>query len=98
MAQVPYKPVMDVSPGDRPTPYFHLNAVADAFGANIGQALSHLGAQMERSSDELFNRAVALQQLKNETEAREADAQYMIESGKYHAEFNSLQGKNAVNA
>jgi len=72
MAQVPYKPVPDVQPEDRATPYFHVNAVSEAFGANIGSAISHLGSQIEQSSDQLFGRAVALQKLRNETEADQA--------------------------
>lgn len=98
MAQVPYKGVPDVQYEDRSTPYFHLNAVSDAFGANIGQALSHLGSQMERSSDELFGRAIALQKLRNETEADQAISDYMIKSAPLRADFNSKQGRDAVDS
>jgi hypothetical protein len=98
MASVPYKGVPEVAPEDRAAPYFHLNAVADAFGANIGSALSHLGSQIERSSDELFGRAVALQKLRNETEADEAISKYMVQSAPLRAEFNSKQGRDAVDS
>jgi len=95
MAQVPYKPVPDVAYADNPAPYFHINAISDAFGANIGQALSHLGSQIEHSSDQLFGRAVALQQLKNQSRADELSTQYTIESSDLRAKFQSLEGKAA---
>jgi hypothetical protein len=98
MAQVPYKGVPDVAPEDRATPYFHLNAISDAFGANIGQAISHLGGQIEKSSDELFGRAIALQKLRNETEADQAISDYMIKSAPLRADYNSKQGRDAVDS
>lgn len=61
-------------------------------------ALSDLGSEFRKVGNEMWERAVALQQLKNDTEAREADAQYMIEAGKLHADFNALTGKAAVDA
>ena len=98
MPQVPYKGVPDVQAEDRPTPYFHVNAVSEAFGANIGQAISHLGSQIEHSSDELFGRAIALQKLRNETEADQAISDYMIKSAPLRADFNSKQGRDAVDS
>jgi peptidoglycan L-alanyl-D-glutamate endopeptidase CwlK len=68
------------------------------FGENIGQALKGLGTVTEQAGNEMVNRALALQELKNETQAKEADAQYMIAVGQKHAEFSSLQGKAAADA
>src|SRR5882762_8322699 len=98
MPTVPYKPIPDQSPQATPTPYFHVNTPPAAFGANIGQALEGLGQMTEHAGNELFTRAIALQNLRNETEAREADAQYMMKAGELHANFSSLQGKQAVDA
>jgi len=98
MAQVPYKPVPDVQYEDRATPTFHINAVGEAFGTGIASAISHLGSQIEQSSDQLFGRAVALQKLRNETEADQAISDYMIKSAPLRADFNSKQGRDAVDS
>lgn len=73
-------------------------APGEAFGTSIAQATEHLGGVLEHAGDEIYARAQAMQQLKNESEAKEADAQYMIEVGKMHANYSSLQGKAAVDA
>ncbi len=39
-----------------------------------------------------------MQQLDNESNARDADTQYMIEAGKLHASYNALEGKARVDA
>lgn len=98
MPQVPYQPYPTAQPENRAIPNVSINTPAAAFGANIGQAIETLGHTTEHVGDELFTRAIALQQLKNETEAKEADAQYMIGAGKLHADYSSLQGKAAVDA
>lgn len=94
--QVPYTPYPTVSPyADLPRP-IHIETPPAAFGVNIGQAIEGVGKQVEQGGNELFQRAVALQELRNETEAKEADARYMIDIGQRHAQFSSLEGKNAV--
>lgn len=72
--------------------------IEDAFGAQGAKAVSTLGTALEQTGDRLFTRAVALQQLNNETEARDADTQYMIQAGKLHADFSTLEGKAASDA
>jgi hypothetical protein len=80
------------------TPRVSVNTPEAAFGGVVGQSLQGLGKQIESSGTELFHRAVALQDLKNETDAKEADAQYMMKVGELHANFSALQGRQAADA
>lgn len=96
MAQVPYNPVPSQTLSGAPTQQMHPAAPEDAFGAAIGSALSGLGRVSEHAGDELFARAVAMQNLQNETEAKELDTRYLIGSAKLHADYNSKEGQNAV--
>jgi hypothetical protein len=93
---------MPTAPGLTPTavpsvyePEVHLDVPVDAFGGAVGHALQGLGGQIEQSSDKIWQRAVEMQGLQNETEAKNADAKYMMESGKMHAEFINKEGLNA---
>jgi len=94
--QVPYQPYPTHTPQFQATPGVHVQAFPAAFGANIGSALEGLGKVTEQAGNELFSRAVALQNLNNETEAREADAQYMMKAGLKHEQFKATFGKSAV--
>lgn len=98
MAQVQYNPVPDNAISAQPTPQVHINTPEDAFGGGIAQAVKHFGGNLEHAGNELFARALAIQHLNNEAEARDADSKYIIQSGKLYADFESLQGKNAVDA
>lgn len=98
MPQVPYSPIPTEQPSGQGAPTINIPANPDAFGVNIGQALEGLGKTVEGAGNELFGRAVALQQLSNETEAKQADANYMIKAGELHANYGALQGKDAVDA
>lgn len=95
MPTVPYSAVPDRIPQGPATPNVSVNTPGAAFGENIATAVKGLGGQLEKSGDELWQRAIAMQQLQNETEAREADTKYMIAAGQLHADFSSQQGKNA---
>lgn len=96
MPQAPLSPVVDSTAGG--TPSVSTNAPLEAFGGAIGHALSSLGDQVHRSSDELWKRAVELQNLENETNAKRADTEYMTKAGTLHAEFSSLEGLAAKQA
>ena len=98
MPKVPYEGTLQVGAEARGIPEISTSAPAQAFGSGIGAAQSNLGAVLERSGDELFQRALAMQQLHNQTEASEANVNFMIEAGKIHAEYGALQGKAAVDA
>lgn len=95
---VPYSGVPTVAPGGTPQSRFQANVSAETFGGSVGAALGSLGGQLQKSGNELFERGVAMQTLYNHSEAQEADARYTEEAGKLHADYNSLQGKAAVDA
>ncbi len=98
MARVPYDGTLQIAAEARGIPELSISAPAQAFGAGVGEATAKLGGVLERSGDELFQRALALQQLHNQTEASEANVNFMIEAGKLHADYGALQGKAAVDA
>jgi hypothetical protein len=61
----------------------------------VGAAFSHAGQVADKSGTELFNRAVALQEITNETATNEAVAGYDVADGKAQADFLSTKGTNA---
>lgn len=88
MASIPYKPFPSTTPTDRPTPYLNVRAMPEAFGVNIGEALA-------RGGDELFGRAMALQQLENQSAADDLSNEFIIQSSDLRAKYHSLEGKDA---
>lgn len=98
MARIPYSPVQQVGVSQEATPSVSDRATSAAFGSDVAGAIGNLGKAVEGAGNEIYARAMAFQQLANETEAREADSNYMIAAGELHAEFNTLQGKAAVDA
>src|SRR5882762_8557839 len=98
MVQVPYNPVPSQTLADIPAPEMNPRIPSAAFGGEAAQALSGFGKTAEHVGDEIFARAIALQNLNNEAEATEADAKYMQTAGDLHAEFNAKQGKERVDA
>lgn len=98
MARVPYTGVPERVPNGPATPSLHVNTPGAAFGESQATAMQGFGRQLERSGDELFARAIAIQTLQNETDAKNAVAQYDIEVGLKHAEYQSLVGEAAAKA
>lgn len=98
MPNVPYTGTREVGPQAAALSRYHADVSETTFGGNVGAAISSLGGQLQRSGNELFDRGVAMQTLYNHSEAQDADARYTEEAGKLHADFNSLQGKQAVDA
>ncbi len=98
MPTVPFQPYGNVQPSGEGIRSVHVDSPVQAFGGAVGKALEGFGSQLEKSSDEIFKRAIAIQDLRNETEAKEADADYMVKAGELHANFSALQGKNAADA
>lgn len=95
MPQVPYTPYSTAEPtsgGER----LSVSTPPAAFGANIGAALGQLGSTTEQVGGELFSRAMALQDLRNETDAREAQTAYAEKASQLHAEYGALEGKAAA--
>lgn len=72
-----------------------VNVNADAFGAGVGHAVANLGPVLEQAGDRIWQRAVELQNLENETHAKNADSQFMLESAKMRADFVNKEGVNA---
>ena len=100
MPQVPYQGVPTARP-EMPAPpreQITEQTPGAAFGTNIGAAVERLGTTFDQVGGELWNRAVQLQEMKNETEANNADADLTIEMGKRHADFNALQGQARADA
>lgn len=95
MPRVPYNPVPDVAP-QSPGEQFGIATPGAAFGENIGAALKQLGGSVDQAGNELFARALALQELRNQNEARDAQTEFATESSKLHAQFNTLTGKAAA--
>jgi hypothetical protein len=94
MAQVPYTGVPTVSPSERG---LEVSTLPAAFGVETSQALGGLGKALTDASGELWQRATALQAMKNETRAKDASINFMIELGERHAKFNALEGEARVN-
>src|SRR6266481_6999487 len=87
--------VPDQTPSMGGTPDVSLGVPVDAFGGAVGHALSGLGHDIEGASDKIWAQAMNMQNLQNETEAKSADADYMMKAGMKHAEFNAKEGNNA---
>lgn len=94
MPQVPGL-VPEVTASASGSPEISLGVPVDAFGGAVGHALQGLGGAVEQAGDRVWQRAMEMQNLQNETQAKEADAKYMMESGKLHAEFINKEGQNA---
>lgn len=95
MAQVPYSPVPDATLQLQATPDVHVNTPEAAFGGDIGRALGTLGQATQQAGGEIYQRAIALQDLNNESDARVAAADYMEKAGVLHADFSSKSGRDA---
>jgi len=98
MPQVPYTGASTVPLSENPTPTESINTPLASFGGDVAQATSHLGSAVAGAGDELFKRGMAMQELANHSEANLATADYMQKAGELHANFSSLQGKDAVDA
>jgi hypothetical protein len=82
-------------PRFEPTPEFHVEAPAAAFGTNIGQAVQGLGEVQEGAGKELFQRAMAFQDLTNHATARGASVKTAQEQAQLWADFDSKGGMAA---
>lgn len=98
MPQIPYSPVPDVQPEDRVAqpPRIQVYTNPDMFGANVGRAVEQLGGTIGKVGDEMFQRALAIQQIKNQAELDNLNSQFLTETAGIHANFSAQQGKNAV--
>jgi hypothetical protein len=95
MPQVPYVPYPTAEPTTQGTPTLRIETPSAAFGENIGKAVEGFGQGLEHDSQLIWQRAVAMQELQNETDARNADIQASTQMGKLHADFSAKEGVNA---
>ena len=95
MAQVPYSPVSDVHADLAPTPTVHVDTPLAAFGGDIATAMGRVGAATDQLGSELFARANAMQELKNQADADTAATQYGMKLATVQANFLSQYGANA---
>lgn len=98
MPQVPYSPVPTETPSGPSRGPISINAPVEAFGGAVAKSLEGLGRVVDRAGDEMFQRAVAIQQLHNDSIAKEADSNYMMKAGELHAQYSARQGKERVDA
>lgn len=99
MPQVPYQPYSTEQPiSGTGAKGISIAAPVEAFGGATAAALQHLGQVTQQSGDELFSRAVAMQDLKNRTEANDLAIDAEMAMSDAYTKFASLQGKNAVGA
>lgn len=96
MPRVPYSPVPSVGAVGGGTPSFSPSNIQGAFGEDVARSLSTLGGTVAKVGDEISSRAIAMQELANQTEAKEAESRYIIRTGELRAQYNSLQGEAAV--
>lgn len=69
-----------------------------AFGGTIAQAIQGVGGDLSKDGDEIFQRAMALQDLRNAAESDDAVTKYMAGLGDIHAKFNALEGEARAKA
>lgn len=95
MAQVPYSPVPNVSSNLQPTPQIHVDTPPAAFGANVADAVKGLGAASDQVGNELFSRAMAMQDLHNQSVSDAASTGFQQDLAQVHAKFINQYGENA---
>ena len=96
MARVPYSPVPVVQPTSEGLPRPAVNAPVEAFGGAVGHALSNLGTAARDAGNEIFGRAIAMQDLQNRQEADRLVSENMIAAAPLIAEYSTLRGEDAV--
>ena len=91
MAQAPYSPVPDVAPTVSGTgaQYQSAEATPNAFGAQIGQAVSGVGEQIQKQADHFLN-------IFNESSARDATSKAASAIADENNKFFQLKGNDAV--
>lgn len=94
--QVPYNGAPSVDLQNNPTPTLHEDTPIAAFGGLSAAAEQNVGKSLEGAGNELFTRAVAMQDLYNHSQAIEADTKYTEAVGNIHAKLSAMQGKDAV--
>lgn len=95
--QVPFNPVPQVAAQDRPTPYRSLDVPAAAFGAATAAATQHMGSTLQGVGNEIFGRAVQMQEMNEQASANEALTDFQNQQLQKFVEFQNRFGKDAYN-
>lgn len=74
------------------------NANPAAFGAPVATAQGQIGQGLGQAGDIAGQRALAIQGLKNEATANDADVSFQTDLGKIEDQFYSLRGREAAEA
>jgi hypothetical protein len=89
----PYEPYPTTQITERPIPLERPAVTGAAFGENVANALSVFGGDAQKAGDELWTRAVALQRLKNEADARNTAISATQDMAVEQSKFDTLEGK-----
>lgn len=95
-SNVPYTGVPSVQPSFDATPSMSSNLPMAAFGTGVASAVGHIGNSLEGAGNELYSRAIAMQQLNEQANAANAVAEFTTAQGEKFAQYSTLSGKNAV--
>ena len=79
-------------PRFEPTPEIHVNTPPAAFGANVAEALGHLGEVQQGAGKELFARAVAIKELDSHAKVNKVLADKQDEMTNAFVDYSQLQG------
>lgn len=99
VGKVPISNEPQVQPNSPPAKYLSdRNATAETFGAGIGRARQQFGAQISQLGDVLANHGIRMQEEANAAEANDLLLKADMALAEKQTAFNSLEGKNAVDA
>lgn len=94
-----YNPTATVSPStSAPSDYNTTKASPDAFGAQVGGAISQTGQVLGKLGDEALQIGLQRQGMINETLSTDAETQASTAYGKIIGDFKAKEGLQAVNA
>jgi hypothetical protein len=97
MPQVPYNPAPSVGPSGQSTPFLRVpGAIEEASGVGVARAVSGVGREISQAGDMLAQQALHMQHMVNETDAKNADVDVMVQIGQAASEFDALEGDQAV--
>lgn len=93
-----FDPVPTVAPQTGAAPGMNIQANPNAFGANVGAAVSELGGSIEKASATGMDALTAKQHLTNEVHASEVNTWLADQITDRHTKFATLEGKAALDA
>lgn len=98
MPAVPYNPAPSTQPTEAGAPSIRVDTPVAAFGGASAAATTGLGDQVSATSNELFTRALALQQVNNQSQARDISLDAANKLGELRANYLSTSGAQAKDA